>query len=145
GQVLDAGLKPDELTVFNYLTEGVGMLEDGLYVMQDKLKDPAFQDKMVRFVTASMKGWQYAVAHPDEAAQIVVDADDSGAATLDHQKFMMAGVAKLIDSGNAALNEADYKQTVATLLSAAKGDSNPAITKEPDAGAWTHDVTDKVK
>jgi NitT/TauT family transport system substrate-binding protein len=145
GQVLDAGLKPDELTVFNYLTEGVGMLEDGLYVMQDKLKDPAFQDKMVRFVTASMKGWQYAVAHPDEAAQIVVDADDSGAATLDHQKFMMEGVAKLIDPANGALSDADYKQTVATLLSAAKGDSNPAITKEPDADAVSHVITDKVK
>jgi NitT/TauT family transport system substrate-binding protein len=145
GQVLDAGLKPDELTVFNYRDQGVGMLEDGLYVMQDKLKDPAFQDKMARFVAASMKGWDYAVAHPDEAAQIVVDADDSGAATLDHQKFMMEGVAKLIDSGNAALNDDDYKQTVATLLASSKNDSNPAITKEPDAGAFTHEITDKVK
>jgi len=145
GQVLDAGLKPSDLTVFNYRDQGVGMLEDGLYVMQDKLKDPAFVDKMARFVGASMKGWAYAVAHPDEAAQIVVDADDSGAATLAHQKYMMGEVAKLIDSGNAALNEADYKQTVDTLLAAAKDDSSPAITKAPDAGAFTHDVTDKVK
>jgi NitT/TauT family transport system substrate-binding protein len=145
GQVLDAGLKPADLTVFNYRDQGVGMLEDGLYVMQDKLKDPAFQDKMVRFVQASMKGWQYAVAHPDEAAQIVVDADDSGAATLDHQKFMMAGVAKLIDNGNGTLDDAAYQQTVATLLAAAKSDSEPAITKAPDAGAFTHEITDKVK
>ena len=146
GQVLDGGLKPDELTVFNYRDEGVGMLEDGLYVMQDKLQDPAFQDKLVRFVTASMKGWRYAVAHPDEAAQIVVDADDSGAATLDHQKFMMAGVAKLIDAtGNGALDDAAYKESVATLLSAAKADEQPAITKEPDADAVTHVITDKVK
>jgi NitT/TauT family transport system substrate-binding protein len=92
-----------------------------------------------------MKGWQYAAAHPDEAAQIVVDADDSGAATLDHQKYMMGEVAKLVDPGNGALNEADYKQTVATLLSAAKNDSSPAITKEPDADAFTHAITDKVK
>ncbi|MGN6101575.1 MAG: ABC transporter substrate-binding protein [Devosia sp.] len=145
GQVLDAGFTPDQLKVFNYRDEGVGMLEDGLYVMQDKLKDPAFVDKMARFVAASMKGWQYAAAHPDEAAQIVVDADDSGAATLDHQKYMMGEVAKLVDPGNGALNEADYKQTVATLLSAAKNDSSPAITKEPDADAFTHAITDKVK
>src|SRR6185312_1182139 len=133
GQVLDAGLKPDELTVFNYRDQGVGMLEDGLYVMQDKLKDPAFQDKMARFVKASMQGWDYAVAHPDEAAQIVVDADESGAATIEHQKYMMGEVAKLLDTGNGALNEEDYKQTVATLL-ASKDGANPAITKEPDAG-----------
>ena len=144
GQVLDGGLKPDQLTVFNYRNEGVGMLEDGLYVMQDKLADPKFQDEMVRFVTASMKGWHYAVAHPDEAAQIVVDADDSGAATLDHQKFMMEGVAKLVDPGTGALDDAAYKESVATLLSAAKGDSNPAITKAPDAAAVTHEITDKI-
>jgi NitT/TauT family transport system substrate-binding protein len=144
GQVLDGGLKPDQLTVFNYRDEGVGMLEDGLYVMQDRLQDPKFQDEMVRFVTASMKGWHYAVAHPDEAAQIVVDADDSGAATLHHQEFMMAGVAKLIDPGTGALDDAAYKESVATLLSAAKGDANPAITKAPDAGAVTHAITDKV-
>jgi len=143
-QVLDAGLKPADLTVFNYRDQGVGMLEDGLYAMQDKLKDPAFEDKLVRFVTASMKGWAYAVANPDEAAKIVVDADDSGAATLDHQKYMMGEIAKLVGSGNGALDEADYKQTVATLLAAAKNDSNPAITKEPE-GAFTHDITDKVK
>ena len=145
GQVLDAGLKPADLKVFNYRDEGVGMLEDGLYVMQDKLKDPAFVDKMAKFVGASMKGWAYAVAHPDEAAQIVVDADDSGAATLAHQKYMMGEVAKLVASGNGALDEADFKQTVDTLLSASKGDSNPAITKAPDAGAFTHAITDRVK
>jgi NitT/TauT family transport system substrate-binding protein len=145
GQIHDAGLTDDQIDVFNFKDEGVGMLEDGLYVMQDKLKDPAFVDKMARFVGASMKGWQYAAAHPDEAAQITVDADDSGAATLDHQKYMATEAAKLVDPGNGSLNEADYKQTVDTLLAAAKADSEPAITKAPDAGAFTHVVTDKVK
>jgi NitT/TauT family transport system substrate-binding protein len=145
GQVLDAGLKPTDLTVFNYRDQGVGMLEDGLYAMQDKLKDAAFSDKMARFVSASMKGWAYAVANPDEAAQIVVDADDSGAATLAHQKYMMGEVAKLVATGKGALDEADFKQTVATLLSASKADANPAITKEPDAGAFTHAITDAEK
>ena len=44
GQVLDGGLKPDDLVVFNYLDQGVGMMEDGLYVMQDKLADAKFKD-----------------------------------------------------------------------------------------------------
>jgi NitT/TauT family transport system substrate-binding protein len=140
GQVLDAGFTPDDLVVFNYRDEGVGMLEDGLYVMEDKLADPGFKDRMTRFVRASMKGWQYAVEHPDEAAQIVVDADDSGAATIEHQSYMMGEVAKLIDPGKGALDEDDYKQTVATLLASANGD-NPAITKEPE-GAFTHEITD---
>lgn len=142
GQVLDAGIAPDQLVTFNYLDQGVGMMEDGLYALEPSLKDPAFADKMVRFVRASMKGWNYAAAHIDEAAQIVVDNDASGAQTLDHQKYMMGEVAKLLAGSNGALDPADYQQTVATLLSAVSPD-NPAITKEPDAGAWTHAITDK--
>ncbi len=74
-QVIDAGYKPDQLVVFKYEDQGVATLEDGLYVMEDKLKDPAFVDKMARFVKASMKGWDYARAHPEEAVKIVLDND----------------------------------------------------------------------
>ena len=68
-QVLDAGYKPSQLVVFKYEDEGVSTLEDGLYVMEDKLKDPAFVDKMAKFVKASMKGWDYAREHPDGGRQ----------------------------------------------------------------------------
>ncbi|WP_372993890.1 ABC transporter substrate-binding protein, partial [Sulfitobacter sp.] len=56
-QVIDAGLTPDDLTVFKYEDQGVATLEDGLYALEENLADPAFEDKMVRFVRASMKGW----------------------------------------------------------------------------------------
>jgi NitT/TauT family transport system substrate-binding protein len=56
---------------------------------------------------------------------------------------MMGEIAKLIDpTYKGVLDEADYKQTVDTLL-ASKSGENPAITKAPDAGAFTHAVTDK--
>ncbi|MCR8723225.1 ABC transporter substrate-binding protein [Frigidibacter sp. ROC022] len=142
GQILDAGITPDQLVTFNYLDEGVGMLEDGLYVLEDSLEDPDFQDKMVRFVRASMKGWKYAETHAEEAAQIVVDSDETGAQTLEHQTYMMGEVAKLTAGSNGALDPADYEQTVSTLLSAVSPD-NPAITKRPDDGAWTHVISDK--
>ena len=140
GQVLDAGITPDQLVTFNYLQNGVGMLEDGLYVLEDKLKDDAFKASMVKFVRASMKGWKYAEEHPDEAAQIIIDNDESGAQTLDHQKYMMSEVAKLTAGSNGALDPADYEETVATLLSAVSPE-NPAITKAPE-GAYTLDITD---
>ena len=41
-QVLAEGLKPEELTVFRYEDEGVATLEDGLYVKEENLSDPAF-------------------------------------------------------------------------------------------------------
>ena len=138
-QVIDAGLTPEDLVVFKYEEQGVATLEDGLYVMEEKLADPAFEDKMVRFVRASMKGWKYAEANSDEAAQIVLDNDTTGAQTIEHQKRMMGEIAKLTAGSNGALDEADYKRTVAALMS---GGSDPVITAEP-AGAWTHAVTDK--
>jgi NitT/TauT family transport system substrate-binding protein len=142
GQVLDAGYKPEDLAFFSYRDQGVTVLEDGLYVMEDRLSDPAFVDKMARFVRASMKGWKYAEENPAEAAQIIVDADQTGLQTLEHQTYMMGEVAKLTAGGDGRLNPADYEATVASLLAAVSPD-NPAITKAPEGMAWTHAITDK--
>ena len=138
-QVIDAGVSPDDLITFKYEDEGVATLEDGLYVMEANLADPAFEDKMVRFVRASMKGWKEAEANPDEAAMIVLENDETGAQTENHQKRMMGEIAKLTAGSNGTLDEADYKRTVAALMS---GGSDPVITKEPE-GAWSHAITDK--
>lgn len=138
GQVLDAGVSPDELITFKYEDQGVATLEDGLYVLEENLDDPAFVDKMERFVRASMKGWKYAESNPDEAAEIVLDNDASGAQTEHHQQRMMREVAKLTAGSNGALDVADYERTVKTLL---EGGSSPVITKTPE-GAWTHIISD---
>ncbi|MEW2913445.1 ABC transporter substrate-binding protein [Leisingera sp. JC11] len=137
-QVIDAGVSPDELVTFKYEDQGVATLEDGLYVLEENLGDEAFADKMQRFVRASMKGWKYAEENPDEAAEIVLDNDASGAQTETHQKRMMGEIAKLTAGSNGALDEADYQRTVSTLMG---GGSDPVITKQPE-GAWTHAITD---
>ena len=138
-QIIDAGLTPDDLVLFKYEDQGVATLEDGLYVLEENLADPAFEDKMVRFVRASMKGWKWAEENPEEAALIVLDYDETGAQTEAHQVRMMGEVAKLTAGSNGALVEADYQRTVDSLLA---GGSDPVITKAPE-GAWTHAITDK--
>ncbi|MEM9583712.1 MAG: ABC transporter substrate-binding protein [Pseudomonadota bacterium] len=138
-QVIDAGLSPEDLAVFKYEDQGVATLEDGLYVLEDNLSDPAFEDKMVRFVRASMQGWKWAEENPDEAALIVLEYDETGAQTEAHQTRMMGEVAKLTAGSNGALVPEDYERTVASLLS---GGSDPVITAAP-TGAWTHAISDK--
>lgn len=138
-QVIDAGITPEELVTFKYEDQGVATLEDGLYVLEENLADPAFEDKMVRFVRASMKGWKYAEENPDEAAMIVLDNDETGAQTETHQKRMMGEIAKLTAGSNGTLDPADFDRTVATLMG---GGSDPVISKVPE-GAWTHQITDK--
>jgi NitT/TauT family transport system substrate-binding protein len=138
-QVIDADFKPSDLVVFKYSDQGVATLEDGLYANGEKLSDPAYKDKLARFVAASNKGWDYAIAHTDEAAQIVLDNDTTGAQTEKHQKRMMKEVAKLVEGspkGTGYLDPAAAEQTVNILLST---QSTPVITKKPE-GAWTNEI-----
>jgi NitT/TauT family transport system substrate-binding protein len=141
-QVIEAGVKAEDLTVFKYSDQGVATLEDGLYVMEDRLKDPKFVETMAKFVKASMKGWDYARAHPDEAVKIVLDNDASGAQTEAHQTHMIGEVNKLTEGSDGTLDVAAAETTVKTLLSG--GGDTPVITKAP-TGAWTSAVTDAAK
>ena len=136
-QVIDGGLSADELVVFPYDEQGVSTLEDGLYVLEENLNDPAFVDKAARFLRASMKGWEWASNNSDAAADIVLENDMSGAQTEKHQRRMMGEVNKLTANGGK-LNVNDYQRTVDTLLGS---DSDPVINGEP-VGAWTHKVWD---
>jgi NitT/TauT family transport system substrate-binding protein len=139
-QVIDAGIPAEDLVVFKYEDQGVATLEDGLYVLEDSLKDPATVDKYARFVRASMKGWAYAAENPDEAADIVLENDASGAQTEKHQKRMVGEVVKLVDGSDGKLDMSAYERTVKSLLS---GGSDPVITREP-SGATSTAVTDKL-
>jgi NitT/TauT family transport system substrate-binding protein len=135
GQAADAGFTADKIIQFNYSALGNDLLEDGLYTTQANLDDAKKKDALVRFVKASMKGWQYAIEHPDEAAQIVIDNDESGAQTLAHQQYMMTEVGKLVDVSDWALNQAAYDRTEQALL-------DQKIIKAKPSGAYTHDITD---
>jgi NitT/TauT family transport system substrate-binding protein len=140
-QVIDGGYKPSDLVVFNYEKEGVNTLEDGLWAMEPKLKDPAFVAKMAKFVQASVKGWNYAKANEDEAVKIILATDTTGSKTEKDQKRMMGEIGKLLDPGNEELDPKDFDRTVSILLG---GKSDPVITKKPE-GAWTHAIYEAMK
>ena len=140
-QVVDAGVKESDLVTFFYEKEGVASLEDGLYVLEPKLKDPAFVARMAKFLKATFKGWNEAVKNPAEAAKIVVAADPSGSATLKVQQRQMENVAKLIGNANTPkmgyLEPAAYERTVKVLLT---GGSSPVIKKDPGKAGYSHVV-----
>jgi NitT/TauT family transport system substrate-binding protein len=140
-QVVDAGVKESDLVTFFYEKEGVASLEDGLYVMEAKLKDPAFVARMGKFVKATLKGWNEAVKDPAGAAKIVVAADTSGSASEKVQLRQMQNVAKLITNAGTAkvgyLEPAAYERTVKVLLAAG---SSPVIKKDPGKAGYSHVV-----
>jgi NitT/TauT family transport system substrate-binding protein len=141
GQVLDGGLSNEELMLFKYEEEGVATLEDGLYVLEDSLKDSKKLATYAKFLKATIQGWEWAAANPKEAGLIVLDYDDTGAQTEEHQIRMANEVAKLLassDKGIGYLDPAAFDRTVNVLLDS---DSTPVITKKPE-GAYTHAVFD---
>ena len=136
-QLIDAGMKPEQLLVFKYQDQGVATLEDGLYATEKSIADPKMAANLAKFVKASMKGWDYAVKNQAEAVKIVLKNDASGAQKEAHQTRMMGEIAKLVGTGKTGmLDTKAYDATVKTLMS---GKSDPVITKTP-AGATTDKI-----
>ena len=140
-QIIDAGVKESDLVTFYYEDQGVASLEDGLFVLESNLKDPAFVKRMAKFLKASFKGWNDAVKDPAGAAKAVVAADTSGSASEKVQKRQMENVAKLITNANTPkigyLDPAAYERTVKVLLSSG---SSPVIKKDPGKAGYSHAV-----
>ena len=140
-QIIDAGVKESDLVTFYYEDQGVASLEDGLFVLESNLKDPAFVKRMAKFLKASFKGWNDAVKDPAGAAKAVVAADTSGSSSEKVQKRQMENVAKLITNANTPkvgyLDPAAYERTVKVLLSSG---SSPVIKKDPGKAGYTHAV-----
>ncbi|MBO9454105.1 ABC transporter substrate-binding protein [Paracoccus sp. R12_1] len=138
-QIIDAGIPAEELVTFKYSDQDVATLEDGLYTLDSTLEDPDKVTALVRFVRASMKGWKYAEENPEEAAEIVLENDETGAQTIEHQTRMMSEVAKLTAGSDGTLDDADYQRTVDILMA---GGSDPVISAAPE-GAFSHVITDR--
>src|SRR5258708_34331689 len=103
-QVIDGGYKPSQLVVFKYEDEGVATLEDGLYVLEKNLKDPAFVTKMAKFVKASMKGWDYAKKNPDEAVKSILAGDSTRAQNAQDRERVVTEVGKLLGDADGKLD-----------------------------------------
>jgi NitT/TauT family transport system substrate-binding protein len=141
-QVIDGGLKPEDLVVFKYQDQKVATLEDGLYTTRAKLADHRMADRLARFVAASQRGWRYAIAHRAEAVDVILNADPQKKLDRNVQARMLDEVAKLVDARSKRLGRlepAAYERTVKTLLAAKSDDDHAVISRKPK-GAWTHSV-----
>ena len=58
-QVLDAGVKPEDLVVIDFNKEGTAMLEDGIFVKADWIQAGKNKETAARFLRASLKGWEF--------------------------------------------------------------------------------------
>jgi NitT/TauT family transport system substrate-binding protein len=93
-QVLESGIKPEDINIIEYSLYGLGFPGDTLFTRWGlSVDDPRLCLKMLR---ASLRGWQYAVENPKEAVSIVLKYDKTGKAVRSHQLSMMREISGLV-------------------------------------------------
>ncbi|WP_235185943.1 ABC transporter substrate-binding protein [Methylomarinum vadi] len=111
--IINSGIDPEELNVFFLRDRGMNLLEDGIYALQNTVShDP---ELAAAFVEASLQGWRYAFAHPDEALDIVINYMHEAhlPANRVHQRWMLERMRDLMMPADTQtklgeLREQDY-------------------------------------
>jgi NitT/TauT family transport system substrate-binding protein len=106
--------KLSDLNVFKYSELGTGMLQDGIFVRGDWIKDPANQATSVKFLEATFRGWIYCRDHLAECTNIVLK--NGTALPKGHQRWQMNEVNALVwpnRLGIGIMDPAEFKKTAA--------------------------------
>jgi NitT/TauT family transport system substrate-binding protein len=102
----------NDLKVFKYSDLGTGMLQDGVFVRGDWIKDKKNQATAVKFLIASLKGWIYCRDHFKACVSIVLA--NGPALPRGHQTWQMNEINALIwpnKLGVGVMDPAGYKTT----------------------------------
>ena len=83
-----------EVRLFYPENYGIHFVGDVLFVKSDFLKNN--RDLVKRFVRASYKGWLYAIEHPDEAIQIILNKYNTQHLTKKHLEYEAGQTIKLV-------------------------------------------------
>ena len=119
--LLASGLDRKDLRVFFYRDLDLNFPEDGIYTLDKTLKsDPSLCRAVV---DASLRGWEYAFAHPEEALDIVLAQMRASHVPVNraHQRFMLERMRDVMlpqkpgDPPLGTLARADYELMVRNL------------------------------
>ncbi len=94
-QLVQAGLELTDKNVYRFCDHGYNVQEDGVYMTREYYVK--HRDQARRFAQASRKGWEWAVQHPDEALDIVMQYVDREHIATNRvlQKLMLKEVLRL--------------------------------------------------
>ena len=124
---------PEDFTVLDWKTEGTSMLQDAVWANTEKLKDTAYQQQTVKFLTGTIKGWAYCRDNAEACRDLVVAKGSKLGKS--HQLWQMNEVNKLIwpaPGGIGLINQDDWKQTVDLSLTTKNQTGDTVLTKLPD-------------
>jgi len=120
-RLMQNGVRPDDIAVFNLWEHGVVMPEDGLYATERLWRDRP--DRCRAFARASLEGWRYARAHPEETLDVVMRyiEKDNLPTNRPHMRWMLTEILRSIfpEAGDpwqfGRLSPAAFEKTAALL------------------------------
>lgn len=130
--------QPEDLNVVDFNKVGSAMLQDGIFVRGDWIKDAGNQDTAVKFLTGAFQGWVYCRDNFDDAVNIVLKYGTT--LGKGHQAWQLNEINKLIwpsPNGIGMMDAAAFKQTADIALQSA------AIKAPPKDGVYTTSYAQK--
>lgn len=88
------GFDESNLDIMSFAEQGIGFPGHNIFTTKEYLNGNP--DICKSFVDASIRGWEYAISHPEEATDIVMSYDQEGVLNRDHQLRQMLGIIDLI-------------------------------------------------
>jgi NitT/TauT family transport system substrate-binding protein len=137
-QVLDAGVRPEDLVMIDFNREDTAMLEDGLFAGADWLRAPGHRALAARFLRASLRGWELCRDRPAECVDIVLA--ESPVLDRAHQTWMMTEVNKLVWGPPASATPVGRMDPVAFRRTADIALRFGVIRRPASSEAYTHDI-----
>lgn len=140
-QVINFGINPDELTVFDFHELDLDFPEDAIVCLNSWFKENTGISR--KFVDATIEGWAYAFAHKEESIDVVIGYMQKYniPANRAHQHWMLDRTEDifLADSTimTGTLSSEDYMKTAGVLL------EFDAIEKIPPFGKFNKTPSNK--
>ncbi len=97
-----------EVNVIEPRNYGVDFLGDNLFTTQQEIN--THPERVKKFMRASLKGWEYAVNHPDEIVELIFTQYNTQPLTLDHLKFEARETIKMIAPQGIPVGHSDTKR-----------------------------------
>lgn len=99
--LIESGMDEDELQVIDFSDYGLGFPEDGIYCMESLVAND--REVCRCFARATIRGWQYALEHFDEALEVTMgyaNREHTGSSRA-HQRWMLKRMSDIIKPPHA--------------------------------------------
>lgn len=106
------GFGPDKLQILSPANYGAAIVGDMLFTTEAFASRNT--DTLTRFLSASLKGWQYALRKPEETVSLIVKYNPE--LTASDQRAQLASVARLIIGGDARQRGIGYMDSSAYAI-----------------------------